>query len=55
MTKKHFEMVAAVLREQRDTMPAPAYAALAKAFADKFKVENPNFKPALFFKAVNVD
>lgn len=50
MTKKTFELVAAVLKDQRDTMPVPAFTALTKAFADKFTAENPNFKTALFFK-----
>lgn len=53
MTKKHFELVAKVLRENRDKMDIQAFVKLTNDFVAEFKKENPRFDAAKFFKAVD--
>jgi hypothetical protein len=51
MTKKHFELVARVLRENADKVDTDATVKLAVAFATEFTKENPRFDAVRFLKA----
>lgn len=60
-TKQHFELIARVLREQRDSytpqQPAirKAIAATALRFAEELAYTNPNFDRGRFLKACGLE
>jgi len=67
MTKRNFEAIAAILREQYETVKARFFAnymcdpehlqvrKTAETLADYFQAENPRFDRALFLKACGMD
>ena len=50
MTKKHYWMIARLLRDNAKNLKQRVE--LAKAFAEKFALDNPRFKRATFLNAV---
>jgi len=55
MTKKHFELIAAVVRSLIGSEPRETRTAVAKAFCTALASQNPKFKPSTFLRACGVD
>lgn len=54
MSRKHFELIARVLRNLDGTVPHADRKATAEAFADELRATNPNFDRARFLTACGV-
>lgn len=50
MTRKHFQLVADILRAELDTT-SPEFRRLREAFADQFALDNPRFNRERFYAA----
>jgi hypothetical protein len=60
MTKKDYELIADVLKDQRNLSLMPGFgdptpAMVAKAFADRLATANPRFNRATFLRACGVE
>ena len=56
MTRQDFELIADVLKAQRNTsMPGPIHALVCAAFADRLQLTNSRFNRAQFLKACGVE
>ena len=50
-TKKHFEMIAEILKDEKFAMGPSTHTALCKRFAKEFKQSNSRFDEGKFFAA----